>query len=84
MEEFDLPDGREVRITERALANVEDHDDCPFCQGRAAAHRGDGEDCNPSPRLTSLKVRQTATKTTTGYRRWVRGRFGGARRAAVV
>lgn len=46
-EDFDLPNGRKVRITQRALDNFEDHDDCPFCQGRAAAHRGDGEDCNP-------------------------------------
>ncbi|MBO0854621.1 MAG: hypothetical protein J2P18_12755 [Nocardia sp.] len=46
-EDFYLPDGRRVWITERALENFEDHDDCPFCQGRAAAHRGCGEDRNP-------------------------------------
>ncbi|MCG5432572.1 hypothetical protein LV457_09765 [Mycobacterium sp. MYCO198283] len=48
-EDFRLPDGRKVRLTPSALENSEDHDDCPFCLGRAAAHRGDGEDCNPFP-----------------------------------
>ncbi|MDI3312951.1 MAG: hypothetical protein QJR12_01290 [Mycobacterium sp.] len=42
MEESDLPDDRELRITDRALEGMDaDHDDCPFCLGRAAAHRGD-------------------------------------------
>lgn len=50
-EDFQLPDSREVRITQRALENFDDHDDCPFCQGRAAAHRGDGEDSNPFPKV---------------------------------
>ncbi|EUA06435.1 hypothetical protein I546_5433 [Mycobacterium kansasii 732] len=50
-EEFRLPDGRKVRITQRALENFDDHDDCPFCLGRAAAHRGDGVDCNPFPKV---------------------------------
>lgn len=38
-EEFELPDGRKVRSTQRALENLEDHDDCPFCLGRAASPR---------------------------------------------
>lgn len=50
MEEgFELPDRRKVQITKRGLETV-DHDDCPFCRGRAAAHRGDGEECNPFPK----------------------------------
>jgi len=51
MGEFRLPDGRKVRITERALENIDDHDDCPFCLGQAAAHRGDAEECNPFPEV---------------------------------
>jgi hypothetical protein len=50
MEQFDLTDGRKARITQRAL-EIDDHDDCAFCLGRAAAHRGDGEDCNPFPEV---------------------------------
>ncbi|TXA39624.1 hypothetical protein DKM27_24300 [Mycobacterium tuberculosis variant bovis] len=50
-EEFELPDGRKVRSTQRALENLEDHDDCPFCLGRAAAHCGDGNDSNPFPEV---------------------------------
>lgn len=49
-EDVRLPDGRKVYITQRALENFEDHGDCPFCLGRAAAHRGDDEDCNPFPK----------------------------------
>jgi hypothetical protein len=47
VDEFELPDGRKVRFTERALENLNGHDNCAFCPGRAAAHRGDGEDTNP-------------------------------------
>jgi len=48
MEDFDLLDGRKVRFTERVLeSDIDEHDDCPFCLGRAAAHRGDGEERNP-------------------------------------
>jgi hypothetical protein len=48
MEEFELPDGQKVRVTDRALeSDIDDHDGCPFCLGRAAAHRGDSGDDNP-------------------------------------
>jgi hypothetical protein len=47
VEDFELPDGRKARFTERALENADDHDDCPFCMGRVAAHRADGENRNP-------------------------------------
>jgi hypothetical protein len=50
MEEFELPDGRKVRFTDRVLeSDLDDHDDCPFCLGRATAYRGDGEENNPFP-----------------------------------
>jgi hypothetical protein len=26
-------------------------DDCAFCLGREAAHRGESEDCNPYPKI---------------------------------
>ncbi|MHA7649008.1 hypothetical protein ACX9NE_04420 [Mycobacterium sp. ML4] len=42
-----LLDGRKVRITDRALELFDNHDECPFCLGRAAAHRGESEDSNP-------------------------------------
>ena len=49
-EDFELlPDGRRLRITDRALEQFDDHDECPFCIGRAAAHRGESEDSNPYP-----------------------------------
>jgi hypothetical protein len=39
VEDFELlPDGRKVRFTDRALELFDDHDECPFCIGRAAAH----------------------------------------------
>jgi hypothetical protein len=48
MEEFELANGQRVRITDRALDGLDsDHHDCPFCLGRAAAHRGEGQDANP-------------------------------------
>ncbi|WP_235216014.1 hypothetical protein [Mycobacterium kyorinense] len=46
MEYFELPDGRKVRITDRTAENIDNHDDCPFCEGRTAAHRGE-PDRNP-------------------------------------
>lgn len=49
MDEFKLPDGRTVKITERALRDFNDHDNCSFCAGRAAAHRGESKDSNPFP-----------------------------------
>jgi hypothetical protein len=66
-EDVDLPDGRKVRVTERALENFDDHGECPFCQGRAAAHRGDGDGCNPFPKVDFPPVRRIGTRTTTGY-----------------
>jgi hypothetical protein len=45
-DELDLPD-RKVRITQRALENIDDHDECPFCLGRAAAHRGESKRLQP-------------------------------------
>lgn len=48
-EDFDLPDGRKLRITDKAREFFDDHDECPFCIGRAAAHRGEPEDSNPYP-----------------------------------
>jgi hypothetical protein len=47
MDDIELPDGRNVRITDRALEHLDDHDGCPLCLGRAAAHRGNGDDTNP-------------------------------------
>jgi hypothetical protein len=55
VEEFELPGGRKVWITQRALENFDDHDECPFCLGRAAAHRGDDADCNPFPEVDVRK-----------------------------
>jgi len=49
MEAAELPDGRKVRLTRRVLENIDDHDDCPFCLGRAAAHRDDDARHNPFP-----------------------------------
>lgn len=46
MEEVEFPDGTAVEISKRVLEQGEDHDDCPFCLGRAAAHRGES---NPFP-----------------------------------
>ncbi|MCV7101789.1 hypothetical protein [Mycobacterium palustre] len=48
-EHLELPDGRKLRITGKALEFLGDHDECPFCIGRAAAHRGEPEDSNPYP-----------------------------------
>jgi hypothetical protein len=46
--DFELPDGRKVEFTEQALDGLDgDHDNCAFCLGRHAAHRGDGRDTNP-------------------------------------
>lgn len=48
MDDFDLPDGRKVRFTDRVSEDLdEDHDDCAFCLGRAAAHQGSGAETNP-------------------------------------
>lgn len=45
-----MADRKQIRITNRVL-ETEDHDDCPFCLGRAAAHRGDSMDTNPFPEI---------------------------------
>ena len=47
MDEFELGNGQRVRITDKALETSGDHDDCAFCLGRAAAHRGTGVETNP-------------------------------------
>jgi|GEM_PF-3510334 len=48
MEEFELANGERVQISDRALDGLDsDHHDCPFCLGRATAHRGEGQDTNP-------------------------------------
>jgi hypothetical protein len=48
MTEFELPDGRSVRISDRVLEQADsDHLDCAFCLGRAAAHVGDQSETNP-------------------------------------
>jgi hypothetical protein len=46
-----LTDGQKVLITERVRESIDDQDDRSFCVGRAAARRGDGEECNPFPRI---------------------------------
>ena len=78
MEEFDLPDGRKVPITERALENFDDHDDCPFCVGRAAAHRGDNGDCNPFPKPDTDIREDRAAWYETDYGLWQVGQAVGA------
>jgi hypothetical protein len=70
MEEFELPDGRKARITQRAL-EIDDHDDCPFCLGRAAAHRGDGEDRNPFPEVDFR--RRSVEWCESDYGLWLEG-----------
>ncbi len=45
-EDLALHDGRKLRITDKALEFFDDHDGCPFCIGRAAAHRGEPDDSN--------------------------------------
>jgi hypothetical protein len=70
VEEIELPDGRKVRISARAL-DIDDHDDCPFCLGRATAHRGDGEDRNPFPRVDA--PRGSAQWYESDYGLWLTG-----------
>ncbi|MCH9736965.1 MAG: hypothetical protein K0U78_20835 [Actinomycetia bacterium] len=78
MDEFELPDGRKVRFTDRALDNLEDlddhddhddHDDCAFCLGRAAAHRGEDVDTNPFGDVPRGSVRWYDTD----YGMWLSG-----------
>nr|BBX78176.1 hypothetical protein MFLOJ_19630 [Mycobacterium florentinum] len=69
--EFELPDGRKVRITGRALEFFDDHDGCPFCIGRAAAHRGEPEDSNPYPAV-DMSV-GSVDRYETDYGLWLAG-----------
>lgn len=72
MDEFELPGGRKVRFTDRALDNLEDldgHDDCAFCQGRSAAHRGEAADTNPFGDVPRGSVRWYDTD----YGMWLSG-----------
>jgi hypothetical protein len=48
-------------ISERALEYVDEHDDCPFCLGRAAAHRGDGVETNPFTDVPDASVKPYET-----------------------
>ena len=70
MEEFEVPNRRKVQITQRAL-EIDDHDDCPFCLGRAAAHRGEGEDGNPYPKPDARKGSVDLYETDYGV--WLAG-----------
>ena len=48
MDERDLAGCRQVRVPDGVLER-EDQDDCPFCLGRSAAHRGEPAEANPFP-----------------------------------
>jgi hypothetical protein len=65
-EEFELPNGTRVRISDRLADIDDDHEDCPFCQGRSAAHRGEPEDSNPFPE----------TEAETGTTEWHESDYG--------
>jgi hypothetical protein len=68
---FTLPDGRKARFTDRLLELFDDHDECPFCIGRAAAHRGEGVETNPHP---PVDVPQGSTEWyETDYGLWLTG-----------
>jgi hypothetical protein len=77
MSEFTMPDGRKVRITDRVFESFdEDHDDCPFCLGRAAAHRGEDRSVCPFP---EVDFSDGATKYyETDYGLWMVGHDLGA------
>ena len=66
VEEFELPDGRRVRVLDNTVLRQEDHDDCAFCLGRAAAHRGELAESNPFP----------PTDAEPSSTRWYESEFG--------
>lgn len=83
MDEFELPDGRKVRIADKALDNFDAHDECPLRHGRAAAHRGEAAKTNPFTDIPegSVKYYETGYGPVAG---WRRSRLDRARRASVV